>query len=122
MKKFGFSKDEKLKHKKDIDLLFKKGKWKTCGSLRVIILKQPSTLEQTELGSKVGVSVSKRYFKRAVDRNRIKRLLREVYRHHKATYHEKFGEPVLTMIFWVSPVLPTSYAELEKDFLLLCKK
>jgi ribonuclease P protein component len=30
-----------------------------------------------------GVGVSKRYFKKAVDRNRIKRLTREVYRHRK---------------------------------------
>ena len=29
------------------------------------------------------VSVSKRHFKKAVDRNRIKRQLREVYRQHK---------------------------------------
>jgi ribonuclease P protein component len=29
------------------------------------------------------VSVSKKYFKKAVDRNRIKRQLREVYRTHK---------------------------------------
>jgi ribonuclease P protein component len=30
-----------------------------------------------------GVGVSKRYFKKAVDRNRIKRLTREVYRHRQ---------------------------------------
>ncbi len=35
------------------------------------------------------ISVPKRNFKRAVDRNYLKRRIREAYRLHKATYHEK---------------------------------
>ncbi len=67
-------------------------------------------------------SVSKRYFKKAVHRNRIKRLLREVYRLNKAQFLEKFGENSLTMLFYVSPTLPKNYQEIEEEFLKLLKK
>ena len=36
MTDFRFPKEEKLKHKREIDLLFAKGKWQTCGNLRII--------------------------------------------------------------------------------------
>ena len=57
MKEFGFPSSEKLKAKKDIDRLFKEGKWVTTGNLRIIWF-------ASESETKVGVSVSKRYFKK----------------------------------------------------------
>lgn len=115
MKTYGYPKHEKLKQNKDISLLFEKGKWKTCGNLRIIFL------AQSEIPSpKIGVSVSKRYFKKAVDRNRIKRLLREAYRLNKSAFSENFGN-VLAMIFWVSPQKPQHFNEVEQQFLKLCK-
>lgn len=120
-----YPREEKLKHKKDISLLFEKGKWYTCGNIRVIsfldgnlLTENPAAITQ----HKVGVSVSKRYFKKAVDRNRIKRLLREVYRHNKAAFIENFGENSLTMIFYVSKDKPKHYTEIEEYFLKLLKK
>jgi ribonuclease P protein component len=51
---------------------------------------------------KCGVSVSKRNFKHSVDRNRIKRLLREAYRLHKHTLAEKVAGRQLTLeVFFV---------------------
>lgn len=117
---FRYSKEEKLKQKKDITLLFDKGKWKTQGKIRMIVYKVPQE-ESTESITKVGVSVSKRYFKKAVDRNRIKRLLRESYRHHKTKFAEKFGTNSLAMIFWNSNELPSHYSEVESEFLEICK-
>lgn len=114
-----YPKQEKLKHKKEISLLFEKGKWKSHGNLRIIFLKVKS--EALIENSKFGVSVSKRYFKKAVDRNRVKRLLRECYRLHKDMYIASFGSQSLAMLFWVSNVLPSKYEEVEKDFLCLCK-
>ena len=119
---FTYPRNEKLKHKNDISLLFEKGKWKTSGNLRIIFYKNQNDEEiKMPLDSKFGVSVSKRYFKKAVDRNRIKRLLRECYRLHKVDYQEAFGEPNLAMVFWVSNLKPSSYSEVEKEFLNLCK-
>lgn len=120
MKKFGYSNSEKLKLKKDISLLFEKGKWLTFENLRIISLPEVDDSEKVKNGS-FGVSVSKRYFKKAVDRNRVKRLLRECYRLNKGLYKERFGENSTAMIFWVSPQKPKSYQEVENNFLNLCR-
>lgn len=113
---FKYPKSEKLKHQKEISLLFEKGKWLTYENLRIVCLK----IEDLE-HQKIGVSVSKRYFKKAVDRNRIKRLLREVYRINKSIFVEKFGLNSISMLFWVSPNLPENYQEVEDQFLKLCR-
>ena len=118
-----YPRKEKLKQKREIDLLFEKGKWLSQGNLRIISLdleKKPQ--EDFSLSNqKFGVSVSKKYFKKAVDRNRIKRLLREVYRLNKEVYLEYFGTQTLAMFFWVSKEKPTNYKTLEANFLTLCK-
>lgn len=123
MKTFGYPKNEKLKQKKEINLLFEKGKWKTCGKIRMIVLKEEVSVFHglSVENSKIGVSVSKRYFKKAVDRNRIKRLLRESYRLNKAVFNEKFGKNILAMLFWNSSEKPHHYKEVEEEFLNLCK-
>ena len=115
MKINSYSQSEKLKSKTEIESLFRKGKWVTVGSLRMIYTPSEST-------TKVGVSVSKRYFKKAVHRNRAKRLLREAYRLNKASFKERFGENVNAMLFWVSPILPKSLEEVQSFYDKLCKK
>ncbi len=117
MKPLGYSRAKKLKQKKDISLLFEKGKWKTVGPLRIIHIAQ----EENSIG-KFGVSVSKRHFKKATDRNRIKRLLREAYRLNRNEFEIKFGSNSLAMLFWASPHMPTSYEAVSKLFLKLCDK
>lgn len=79
-----YPKAEKLKSKTTIDLLFSKGKSVGKYPLRLVFV------EITEDGiqqNKTGVSVSKKYFKKAVDRNYFKRVLRETYRHNKHILH-----------------------------------
>ncbi len=68
MKEFGFPSSEKLKAKKDIDRLFKEGKWITTGNLRIIWL-------ASESETKVGVSVSKRYFKKGCTQKQSKETI-----------------------------------------------
>lgn len=59
---------------------------------------------------KAGVSASKRNFKRAVHRNRIKRLLREAYRVNKHPLHaylEKEKKQLIIFFLYIDKVLPT---------------
>ena len=119
---YKYPREEKLKQKNDISLLFEKGKWKTCGNLRVISYQiDASTSLSMTAQHKVGVSVSKRYFKKAVHRNRIKRQLREVYRLNKSVFTSVFGAHSLSMIFWVNSEMPKDFKSLEENFLSLCK-
>lgn len=117
MKEFGYPKAEKLKQKREIELLFAKGKWVTCGNLRIISL--PENLSDS---LQFGVSVSKRFYKKAVDRNRIKRLLREAYRLNKAEYSAAFGEKSSAMLFYISPKKPTHFSEIQENFMKLCNQ
>lgn len=119
MQNFKYPKAEKLKKKDEITLLFEKGKWKNSGNLRIIILKNHPDLLTENI--KLGVSVSKRYFKKAVYRNRIKRLLRECYRLNKDLFKESFGEKTMAMLFWVSPELPEKFQDVEAQFIKLCQ-
>lgn len=80
---FSFPKSERLYKKKDIQELFDKGSSFYLYPFRVIVQKHP---EQDI--NQVLFSVSKRNFKKAVDRNLIKRRMREAYRLNKAALPE----------------------------------
>ena len=79
-KRFGFGKKEKLKSRKQIEELFLTGKSFGVFPLRVIY---KFSQDAEEGAVQVGVTANKKTFKRAVERNRIKRLLREAYRLEK---------------------------------------
>lgn len=70
--------------------------------LRVIYM--PMERAEGEMPVQVLISVSKRHFKHAVDRNRGKRLVREAYRKHKQILWNALGETqALAMAFiWLS--------------------
>ena len=102
--KFTYSKKEKLKSKKLIEQLFAEGQSVSAYPLRLVYIK---TTFDDDVIAKTGVSVSKRHFKSAVDRNRIKRLLREVYRLNKATYFNNITTQYAFMILYIGKELPT---------------
>lgn len=123
MSDFRLTKAEKLKSKRETKLLFEKGNWLTAGNLRIISLNLEKKPQENfiVLKPKVGVSVAKRNFKKAVDRNRIKRLLREAYRHNKTVFAETFGAHSISMLFWVSRGKPKNLSEVEEALIILCK-
>lgn len=96
---FTYPKNEKLKSKKLIDLLFSEGKSVSKYPLRLVYV--PFELENNEK-LKFGVSVSKKHFKKAVDRNYYKRLLRECYRLNKHLLLENLDKSYVMMFFYQS--------------------
>lgn len=95
---FSYSKKEKLKSQKLIDQLFSEGKSISAFPLRMVYLK--TEFEDT-VQFRTGVSVSKRNFKKAVDRNRIKRLLREAYRLNKTRHFNNISGSYALMILYI---------------------
>lgn len=84
-KKYTFRKEERISAQKEIDLLFNEGRSLISYPLRIVYVeKKPFS------GSDVAVliSVPKRKFKRAVKRNRLKRLIRESFRLNKNPLQE----------------------------------
>ncbi len=95
---FTYPNHQKLKSKTTIDSLFSEGKSVSKYPLRLVYV------ENTEPNAeviKMGVSVSKKYFKKAVDRNYFKRLLRETYRLNKAILLENNEKKYAFMFFFI---------------------
>ncbi len=80
-----FAKSERICSAKEIENLFKEGKSALAYPIKMVFLSKPRTSESID--AKVGFSVSKKRFKSAVKRNRIKRLMREAYRKNKHLLH-----------------------------------
>ncbi|HEY3403298.1 MAG TPA: ribonuclease P protein component [Ohtaekwangia sp.] len=80
MGKFTFRKEERLRKEKDIQELFDKGSSFYLFPFKVFVLLHDQTEEPVH---QILISVSKKNFKRAVDRNAIKRRIREAYRLQK---------------------------------------
>lgn len=79
-----YSKQEKLKSRKALEQLFAKGK-----SFSVFPIKVFYTVTDDSPLVQAGVGVSSRIFKKAHDRNKVKRLLREVYRTQKQALYTR---------------------------------
>ncbi|HDD35438.1 MAG TPA: ribonuclease P protein component [Candidatus Desulfofervidus auxilii] len=76
MKLYGFSKKERIRRQKDFLALLKEGERKQTPHFVVFI--RPNTLPYARLGIRVGRKVGK-----AVQRNRLRRLIREFFRQNK---------------------------------------
>jgi ribonuclease P protein component len=78
--RYFFGKESKLKSRNLIQQLFSEGKHVLVYPLKAVYI-----FGNEKHHLQTGVSASKRNFKKAVDRNRIKRLIREAYRLQKPT-------------------------------------
>jgi ribonuclease P protein component len=97
--KFTLGKEERLKSRKLIERLYTEGKVVKKFPLRMVYLQTEHT---SNYPAQVGVSVPKRLFKKAVDRNRIKRLLRESYRLNKEIVYSEVDKPYVFMISYLA--------------------
>jgi ribonuclease P protein component len=111
-----FHKRERIVSKKLIERLFSKGSSFSVSAfpLRVVVLETARVAN--DIPVQVLVSVSKRHFKHAVDRNRAKRQVREAYRHHKQILTERVQQQqTLAVAFiWLSDQ-PFESAAVEKS-------
>jgi ribonuclease P protein component len=116
--KYTLGKEEKLKSRKLIEHLFGEGKRVKSFPLQLIYLQ---ISHDSEFPIKVGFSVPKRVVKLAVDRNRIKRMMREVYRTNKYIISENVKKPYIFMFIYTNKEEP-KYADLEEIFKKVCVK
>jgi ribonuclease P protein component len=115
---FSYPKIEKLKSKKIIDLLFSEGKSVGKYPLRLVYVKHDF---EEDVKVKIGVSVSKKYFKNAVDRNYFKRLLRECYRLNKQLLDANLDAKYCFMFFYQTNE-KLSYQEINEKTIQLFEK
>ncbi|HRO44656.1 ribonuclease P protein component [Agriterribacter sp.] len=116
-KAFTLSRQERLKSRKRIEQLFREGRSISVFPYRVLYL--PVAVADTRLPTalQAGVAVSSKHFKKAVHRNKIKRLTREAYRLQKAGLQQKLietGKQVMLFFIYTGRELP--------DFLLVKEK
>jgi ribonuclease P protein component len=102
-------KQERLKSKTLIGNLYKEGKAVKKYPLRLVYLQAEHS---SQYPAQVGVSVPKRNFKKAVHRNRLKRLLRETYRKQKQLVYDNIDKPYVFMISYIGKE-KLSYHEIE---------
>ncbi|PHX92750.1 MAG: hypothetical protein CK532_01465 [Flavobacteriales bacterium] len=117
-----FGKTEKLSSKKIVAGLFQSGvfvsKYPLRANLLITELPVPGVLVQ------VLFTASKRKFKRAVDRNFVKRRLREVYRQNKLLLYQAIESKSITLaiaLMYTGSELP-EMKQLEKSYQVLLKK
>ncbi len=113
---FKFPKQEKLKSRKVISHLFAEGKSYSKFPIKVLYL----PAEDTDC-SKAGFVAPKKSFKKAVSRNRIKRLMREAYRLHKTEHLEINGKKFVLLFIYLGKE-EVSYKKVEASVINVLKK
>lgn len=93
---FSFRKEERLCSKKIIDILFTEGISFLVFPLKIQIIE---TKLPVSLPAQVAFIVSKKIFKKAIDRNMLKRRMREAYRLNKNDFYINLKERQLAVFF-----------------------
>jgi ribonuclease P protein component len=125
MSLFSFSKDEILRKKKLIDRLFAEGNSFYIYPYKVFYL---AVHLENQFPAQILISVGKRSFKSAVDRNRIRRQIREIYRQNKQQLYDhldmKHAQYVIAILFTAKVPMPSSDQEIKIKAILkrLCNE
>ena len=110
--RYFFRKADKLKSRKTIDELFSKGNSFSNFPFKVIWLPK-----NKEASLQVAVGVSSRNFKKATERNRIKRLMKEAYRLQKEKLQvqlQQQDQQLSVFILYMGKELPEYEVVFEK--------
>ena len=119
--KYTFTKKDRLSSKKLIDHLFTEGKTFFSYPFKIFYLFQEA---EKEFPVQVLITVSKKNFKKAVDRNKIKRLVREGYRLNKLPLHDYLNENNKSVLFglvYVGASILTNQ-EIERKLILILQR
>ncbi len=117
MGRFTFNKAEKLSSEKTIQELFNKGSSFYLYPFKVIYIPNP---DQKFGRPQILISVSSRNFPRAVDRNLIKRRIREAYRLQKEILRGESKKGAFAFVYTAKSVLP--YSEIRSKLFLVLEK
>jgi len=115
--KLSLAKKDRIKSKKIMESLFKEGKSLKKYPLKLIYI----SIEEENEALKFAVTVPKRLFKNAVDRNELKRKIREVYRKNNNILKQKLHHQNLKfalMFIYVSNI-KEEYSKIEKELIFL---
>ena len=116
-----FRKEERLKSGKVIRQLFSSGDSFFIHPVRLNWLLHPG---EGKYPAKVLISVSRKNFRKASDRNHIKRILREAYRRNKYILHEFLREKKLhcnfSLVYIGKEAL--NYSQLEEKIIKLLER
>ncbi|OMH40553.1 ribonuclease P protein component [Desulfurobacterium indicum] len=108
---FFLSKEDRIKKSRDFKYVFESGKSLGGVTLALYFILRNSGQPRA------GFIASKRFSKRAVDRNRAKRLMKEVFRLNK---HKLY--PCDIVFIAKKGMKNASYSDVEKDFLKLARR
>jgi ribonuclease P protein component len=116
-----FRKEERLHEKKIIERLFEKGLNFYVNPFKVIF---DNADFEGNYPAKAMITLSSRNFKRSVDRNRIKRLMREAYRMNKQILYDsldKSSKKIAVIIIYTGKIM-ISYSEAESKIILILQR
>jgi len=116
IRQYTLHKQERLKKRKVIEAIFREGISFGAYPFRVFYLKEARDADTDAYAPlQFGVAVSKKYFKKAVDRNRIKRQIREIYRVEKLSLKARLEteQQTLQLFFVYTGKEKTAFALLQ---------
>ena len=112
-------KNERINRRKDIGLLFSNKAYTITGSIIILKLARIEDVDGSSTSRKIFISVPKKKIKRAVDRNKIKRHIREIYRNNKSLFPIQTGTILLVGFIYNTKEI-YDFNTLKKEMIDLC--